>query len=166
VRLALAFTEPCAEDCDGLVGEDRGALLVAFADHAHVRAGGEGGLGDGQVDEFGDADAGLDGEEQHRVVAAPDPCGSIRRREQRVDLAAVEVGDGGLAVACGGDLKHSGDAGGVLGVAQSGLSPVGRYPQQAAGGQGFRRKVRGWFDDRLRIISMPADLAFVLFVAI
>jgi hypothetical protein len=56
------------------------------------------------------------------VVAAPDPRGSIRRREQRIDLAAVEVGDGGSAMACGGDLKDPGDAGGVLGVAQSGVA--------------------------------------------
>jgi hypothetical protein len=78
--------------------------------------------GDRQVDEFGDAHAGLDRDEQHRVVAAPDPCGSVRRREQRVDLAAVEIGDGGLAVACGGDLEHPGDACCVLGVAQRGVA--------------------------------------------
>ena len=78
--------------------------------------------GDRQVDEFGDAHAGLDRDEQHRVVAAPDPCGSVRRREQRVDLAAVEIGHGGLAVACGGDLEHPGDACCVLGVAQRGVA--------------------------------------------
>jgi hypothetical protein len=92
-------------------------------------------LGDRQVDEFGDAHSGLDREEQHRVVAAPDPSGAVRCSEQRVDLAAVEVGDGGLAVAGGGDLEHAGDAGGVLGVSQCGVAEqrVDRREPRVAG---------------------------------
>jgi hypothetical protein len=96
------------------------------------------------------------------VIAPSEPAGAIRGGEQRLDLVGVEVTQQRTRVAFGRDLDYSRDRLRVLGMTQSGLSPVGRYPQQAAGRQGFRRKVRGWFDDRLRIISMPADPASVL----
>src|ERR1019366_10702893 len=102
VPLAVTFAEPFAQDRDGLASEDRAAFLVAFACHPQVRSGAEADRVDGQVDELGYAHASLDPNEEHRVIAAPEPCAAVRRGQQRFDLAAVEVGDRGLPVALGG----------------------------------------------------------------
>ena len=77
-------------------------------------------VGAGEPDQFGDPQAGLDGEEQQRVVASPGPGGLVAGGEQRVDLGLGEVGDQRPVEAFGWDRQHPGDALGVFGVGQRG----------------------------------------------
>jgi hypothetical protein len=83
-----------------------------------VRCGAEVDVGVGQPGQFGDAQAGLCGEQDQRVVTAPGPGGSVRGGEQRGQFGFSEPGDQGFVVAFGRDGQDPGDGLGVLGVAQ------------------------------------------------
>jgi hypothetical protein len=58
--------------------------LVSGATRPDVRAGAEMRVGAGEAEQLGDAQPGLDGGEQQRVVAPADPCCSVRGVEQRL----------------------------------------------------------------------------------
>ena len=73
-RLVGGFAQPAAEYRDGLLGQRRDPFLSAFADRPDVRAGTELRVGAGEAEQLGDAQSGLDGREQQRVVAPAGPC--------------------------------------------------------------------------------------------
>jgi hypothetical protein len=118
VGLVPGLAHPDPEHRDALAGQWRDALLSSFADRAHVRAGAEVDIGVGQREQLGDAQTGLHGGEQQRVIAASGPGRAVGAVEQRVDLRGREEGDGALLGAFRGDRKHPLDLRGVLGVAQ------------------------------------------------
>jgi hypothetical protein len=75
-------------------------------------------VGAGERKQFGDAQTGLHGGEQQRVVAAPRPRGAVGTVEQRGDLVGVQEGERALLGAFRGDRKRPLNQRGVLGVAQ------------------------------------------------
>jgi hypothetical protein len=77
-------------------------------------------VGESQAGQFGDAQAGLDRELQHRAVTSADPGARVGRGEQRLDFALVEVGDQSPVVAFRWDREDAGDRRGVFGVAEAG----------------------------------------------
>src|SRR6266540_2096836 len=74
-------------------GQRRAALLTTLAVAANVGAGAEGEVVDPQPGKFRQAQAGLDGEEEQRVVAATESGGRVWRCEERVDFGGGEEGD-------------------------------------------------------------------------
>ena len=90
----------------------------SFADGVDVGAGAERDVVAGERDEFGDPQAGLDREREHRVVAAAGPGGLVAGGEQRVDLGVGEVGQQVLGGPFVRDREHALDRVGVLGVVQ------------------------------------------------
>ncbi len=77
-------------------------------------------VGARQAGQLGCAQAGLRGEQDQCVVAAPDPGRSVGSREQRCDLGFGEVADQRAVKALGWDRENALDAGGVFWVAQRG----------------------------------------------
>jgi hypothetical protein len=73
VRVGDVFGEPGSEDVCGLGGERGDAVLAALAVAGDVCADAEMDVGDRQAGEFGDAQPGLDREQQQCAVAAPGP---------------------------------------------------------------------------------------------
>jgi hypothetical protein len=73
----------------GLARQRRDALLAALADHADVRTAAQVGVGAREREHLRDAEPGLDGREQQRVVAASGPGAAVGRVKQRVDLRRV-----------------------------------------------------------------------------
>ena len=63
------------------------------------------------------------------MVAAAEPAVAVGRLKQRLDLRGAQVGDDVALVALGRDRGHSGDRGGVLGVAQC-REPVERVDRR------------------------------------
>ena len=63
------------------------------------------------------------------MVASADPGRLVGSVEQRLELGFGEERYERLVGALGWDGEDALDRGGVLGVPQGGLSPVGRYPQ-------------------------------------
>lgn len=74
-----------------------------------MSAGAEADIAVAQRGQLGDAQAGLDRHQQQRVIASAEPAGAVRRREQRLDLVFVEVGDQRAVDALGRDLDHTRD---------------------------------------------------------
>ena len=72
----------------------------------------------GEADEFGGAQSGLGGEQQHGVVAAAGPGAAVGRGEQRVDLRFGQERDQRALEALGRDRQNPPDRGGVLGVSE------------------------------------------------
>jgi len=117
---SAAFGEPGTGD-RGRGGGQRGdPLLAAFAQAADVRSGVQADVGAAERGEFGDPQAGLDGQDQQGVIAATGPGVSVRGGEKRGDLGLGEVGDQPAIEAFGGDRQDALDDCGVLGVAQRG----------------------------------------------
>ncbi len=116
---ACPFAHPDLEHGDGLSGEWRDSLLPALAESAQVSAGAELHVGAGQADHFGDAQAGLNGGEQQRVVAPAGPGRAVRACQERFDLPGVQERHGSSVAAFGGDREHPGDQRGVLGMASA-----------------------------------------------
>ena len=83
VGTAGALVEPGGEHGVGVGGERDGALLSAFALAADVRAGAEHDVAAVEADQLGDAQAGVDGEGEQGVVAAPFPALAVGRVDQR-----------------------------------------------------------------------------------
>ena len=77
-RPARSASQTC-EDGLGVGGERDGALLSAFAFAADVRAGAERDVAAVEADQLGDAQAGVDGEGEHGVVAAAFPAVAVGR---------------------------------------------------------------------------------------
>src|SRR6266498_540963 len=76
--------DPRAKHARRRAGQRRAALLTTLAVAANVGAGAEGEVVDPQPGKFRQAQAGLDGEEEQRVVAATESGGRVWRREARV----------------------------------------------------------------------------------
>lgn len=68
---AAAFGEPAPQHRDGQRCQRGDAFLAAFAEAVHVGADAEADVGDGEVDQFGDPQPGLDREDEQRVVPSP-----------------------------------------------------------------------------------------------
>ena len=113
-----ALGEPRFEDRPDGRDQRRSPRLASLADGVHVGAGPERDVLAVQGDQFGDPQAGLDREREHRVVAPAGPGGLVAGGEQRVDLGIGEVGQEVALGAFGWDREHPGDRVGVLGVMQ------------------------------------------------
>ena len=58
-----------------------------------MRAGPQHDVTASQVNELGDPQSGLDGEQHERAIPSADPCVDVGRRQQRVDFGACQIGD-------------------------------------------------------------------------
>jgi hypothetical protein len=114
--LSLALAHPDAQDGDGLASERGDALFPALAQCPQVRAGTELHVSAGQPQQLGDAQTGVHGAEQQRVVAAAGPGGAVGALEQCLDLLRGEERDDPPVGAFGGDREHPLDQGSVLGM--------------------------------------------------
>ena len=76
----------------------------------------------GQRGEFGDPQAGLEGQGQQGVIAAPGRGGGVRGGQKCGGLGFGEVGDERAVEAFGWDGQDALDDGGVFGVVQGGES--------------------------------------------
>src|SRR6266542_3136948 len=85
--------DPRAKHARRRAGQRRAALLTTLAVAANVGAGAEGEVVDPQPGKFRQAQAGLDGEEEQRVVAATESGCRVWRCEERVDFGGGEEGD-------------------------------------------------------------------------
>src|SRR5205085_5014154 len=74
---------------------------------AQVGAGGQHDVGAAQCGELGDAEAGLNAQEQERMVASAEPRRAIGCREQRLDLDARERRDEATGAALRRNGEHS-----------------------------------------------------------
>jgi len=59
-----------------------------------------------QPNQLGNPEPRLDGEQKHRPIAAPDPVGGIRDRQQSVNLFPIEEFDGQTCVTFGGHREY------------------------------------------------------------
>ena len=84
-----SFGQPGLQQRLDRAGERDGSLLASFAFAADVRAGAEGDVGAVQAGEFGDPQAGLDGEQHQDPVSSSFPAGLVRGGDQSVDLGGV-----------------------------------------------------------------------------
>src|SRR4029077_19246414 len=75
------------------------ALFPALAGAAYVGADPEMHVGPAKVDQLGDAQAELDGDEEQCVVTAPEPRATIGRSEENVGLFGREECDRASAMA-------------------------------------------------------------------
>ena len=122
LRLAASFGEPHAQDGLGLLRERDRALLASFAFDADMSADIERDVAAVDRDELGDPEPGLDGERQHRAVAAAFPAILWWSVNQRLGLGRGEEAHGALLESFGGDAQHACDHGRVLGVMQRGVA--------------------------------------------
>jgi hypothetical protein len=116
-RLGLLLAQPDSEHGNGLAGERGDALLASFAKRAEVRAGAELHVAAGEPDQLGDAQPGLRGGQEQRVVAPSGPGGAVGALEQGLDLGGSEERDDSPVEAFGGNREHALDQAGVLGMA-------------------------------------------------
>ena len=72
--------------------------------------------------QFGDPQAGLDGQREQGVITATEPGAVVGRRQQCVDLLAGQEAHQFLLVAFGGDGQHPLDRFGVLRMLQGGVA--------------------------------------------
>jgi hypothetical protein len=121
-RRALPFGEPGSQHGDGRLHQWCSPLLAALADAVDVRAGAEHEVCQGKAGQLGYAQPGLDGEEDHGVIAPPGPGRLVAGGQQGVDLVLGEVGDEVALEAFGRDGEHALDRRGVLRVAQGGVA--------------------------------------------
>ena len=108
--------EPSSQDCDGLFGQRRDPLLSALPQAADVRAGAEVNVAAFEGSELGCAQPGLDGEQEHRVIAPTGPGVAIGRGEQRLDFGFGQERDQRFLEPLGRDREHAADRVGVFGV--------------------------------------------------
>ena len=102
VGSAGAFCEPGFEDRPDCWDQWCSPCLSSLAGGLHVRAGPERDVLAVEGDQFGDPQAGLDREREHRVVASPGPGGLVTGGKQRVDLGVGEIGQEVLSVRLAG----------------------------------------------------------------
>jgi hypothetical protein len=105
-----------------LDGERRDPLFAALAVAAKVGAGAELHVFAGERGELADAQAGLDGDEEQRMVPPSHPGVAVGRREQRVDLVSGEERHELSVGALRRDGEHPLDQRGVLGMTQRGVA--------------------------------------------
>ena len=113
---AGTLPQPGLEDRPGRWHQRCSSFLSALADGVHVGAGGERDVLTREAGEFGDPQAGLDGQGEHGVVAPAGPGGLIAGAQQRVGLGIGEVGEEVALGSLGRDGEHPLDSGGVLGM--------------------------------------------------
>lgn len=115
------FVQPGAQQV--LVGavERDGALFATFPLAADGGAAAQSDVVAVQAGEFGDAQAGLDGQGQHGLVPSSFPAFWIRCRQQGVDLRAGQERDGPLVEPLGWDVQDPLDEQGVFGVLEGGV---------------------------------------------
>ena len=116
---AAAFVEPVRRAGGGL-GERGDAVLASFAAAGDVRRGGEVDVGVREAGEFGDAQAGLDRELEHRAVAPADPGAGSGAVSSAWISGSLRWVIRRAVVAFGWDREDAGDQGGVFGVAEAG----------------------------------------------
>ena len=103
-------------------GADRGdAMLAALALAFDVGAALGVDVVGGQVDEFADPQAGVDGQGEHHLVSSAGPGRDIGCCEQRLSLLRVEVADQGFRGLGGWDGQDAADGFGGLGVVGQGV---------------------------------------------
>src|SRR5262249_10557650 len=107
---------------DGAGGEWGDPVFAALAVAGDVRPGAEVDVADGEPGELGNAQPGLGGEQDQRVVAPPGPGGAVRGGEQRGQLGLGEPGDQRLVIPLGRKGQDPRDYSGVLGVTQCGVA--------------------------------------------
>src|SRR6266545_4394965 len=90
LRVTGALSEPGAHQPDSVAGQRCTPILAALAVATHVSTGRELDVGAAQADEFRHAQAGLETEEQERMVAPTEPGGAIGLGEDCLDLGAIE----------------------------------------------------------------------------
>ena len=120
-----AFGEPGAQEGDGARGQRRDPLFSPLAGATEMRTGPEMDIGRGKPDQFGGAQAGLDGESEERSVASPGPGRPVRRGQQRLDLHFGQVCDQPSFEAFRRDGENTFDGGGMFGMAQGGIAEQG-----------------------------------------
>ncbi len=87
-----------------------------------MRTGAEAQIAAGQADQLAGTQPGLGAQQDQGVVAAADPRGLVGGVKQGVELVVGEERDERVIVAFGWDRQDALDRGGVLGVAQGGVS--------------------------------------------
>ena len=135
VGVAGSFGEPDLEDRGGGRGQRRDPVLPSFSGAADVWSGGELNVAASQAGEFGDAQPGLDGQDEQCVVASAGPGAAVGSVEQRLDLVLVEERDDRAVGPLERDREHAGDVLGVFGVAVLGVAEqrVDRRESHVAG---------------------------------
>lgn len=119
-RRAIAFLKPCPHEADG-GGQQRGAaFFAAFAHAVNVRSDAEVDVGHGQSDQLADAEAGLDGQSEHGMVAAAGPGALVAGGQQGVGFM-VEEADQIALDPCSGDRQNALDDRSVFGMPQRGV---------------------------------------------
>jgi len=82
-------------------------MFSTFPLAVNVRAGSQHDVLAVQASQLGDPEARLNGEQKQCPVAAPDPGGMVDRRQEGVNLFAIEKFDGPPLVAFGGHRQDS-----------------------------------------------------------
>jgi hypothetical protein len=130
-RPSGAFLQPGAQQLlNGTVERD-GALFAALSLAADRCTVAERDVRAVQACEFGDTQAGLDGQGQHGLVAPAFPASRIRCRQQRVAFIGGQEGDGPLVEPLGRDVQDAGDEQGMLWVLERGEGEQGADRGQA-----------------------------------
>ena len=88
--VVAAVADPRCEQLGRVAAQRRAALLPSLAHAADMRAAAEHCVAALEVHQLGCPQAGLDREQEQRMIAPSRPCRAIRRRQQRRDLARVE----------------------------------------------------------------------------
>jgi hypothetical protein len=120
-RSAVALGEPHAQHVDRGRHQGRSAFLAALADAVDVGADAEGHVRAGEAGHLRDPQAGLDREQQQRVVTSSGPSVAVTGGEQRIGFLFGEEGHQVAFDPFGRDGQHALDRCGVLGVAQRGV---------------------------------------------
>ena len=84
------LAQPRGKNGSRVLAQRRAALLAPLADDVHMRAGPELHVLAVKAGQFRQTQAGLDREQDQRVVAATGPGALVRRRQQRIDLGATQ----------------------------------------------------------------------------
>ena len=120
-----SFLLPIAQRSDCFGGQRGDAVFPSLAAAGQVSAGAEVDIAHGEAEHLRDTESGLDGDEQESVVAPPGPGVAIRRCEQSFAFLVVEIIDKVTINALRRDCQHTGEAGGMFGMAK------GRVTEQA-----------------------------------
>ena len=116
-----SFGQPGLQQRLDGAGEGHGALFASLAFAADVGAGAEGDVAAVQAGEFGDPQAGLDGQQHQGPVSSAFPPGLVRGGDQGVDLGGGQERHDPLVEPLRRDGQDALDEQGVLGMAQGGV---------------------------------------------
>ena len=119
---AVVFAEPGGERGDGVGGKRGRAVFASLAVATNVWPGAQMDVVADESGQFGDPQAGLDGQREQGVITATEPGAVVGRGQQCVDLLAGQEAHQFLLVAFGGDGQHPLDRLGVFGMLQGGVA--------------------------------------------